>query len=73
MFLWLMISIEQQKKNRGYINNRTKIRANQLKSAKAIDETGSKTDNSFLSNNLDNNSLNNISQYSNFNSNLDNN
>ena len=46
MFLWLMISIEQQKKNRGYINNRTKIRANQLKSAKAIDETGSKTENS---------------------------
>jgi len=36
-----MISIEQQKKKRGFINNRTKIRANQFKSAKAIDETGS--------------------------------
>ena len=46
IFLCLTVNTGEEKKNRGNSNNRTKIMADQLKSIKAIDETGSKTENS---------------------------
>jgi hypothetical protein len=46
IFLWPTVNVEEEKKNRGNKKNNTKTMANQLKSIKTTDETGSKTENS---------------------------
>jgi len=46
IFLWPTVNVEEEKKNRGNKKNNTKTMANQLKSTKTTDETGSKTENS---------------------------